>query len=350
MLTLRLRTRTKLFKNDGKLECFFLDRQIHGSKVAILSIGMWSEHKCKVATEKLVEISKISNEVMKKVRNAGGKVIHGSSTLVSLPDYKSLRKGIENAPNAQLIDRGMIAYPPVPIDDSDGGVAMKNPTFQRQNVKMNPHIVIDFDNDVISGHNKEILNYLHHHNIELLLICGTHTNMCVLDRMYGIKNIIRYGFPVVLIRDAHDSLHNPALHPFTSRDKTNEIMTEWMEEHFCPSVHSEDIIFMRDDRKIIYVDIDNTICSGLYENATPRQDKIQQMNELYDSGNTIIYWTARGSVSNNDWLEKTRKQLDAWGVKRHLFKTGKPNYDIFICDKTINITENIDIKSLLVPH
>jgi hypothetical protein len=335
-----------LFKNGGKLECFFLDKQIRGSKVAILSIGMWSEHKCQVATEKLDEISKISNEVMKKVRSVGGKVIHGSSTLVSHPEYKSLRSRIENLPNAQLIDHGMIAYPPVPIDDSDGGVVTKNSTFKRQNVKMNPHIEIDFENDVISGHNKEILNYLYHHKIELLLVCGTHTNMCVLDRMYGIKNIVRYGFPVVLIRDGHDSLHNPVMPPFTSREKTNEIMTEWMEEHFCPSVHSEDIIVMRTDRKIIYVDIDNTICEGLYENAIPRPDKIRQINDLYDYGHTIIYWTARGSVSNNDWLETTRKQLDSWGVKRHFFKTGKPNYDIFICDKTINITETIDLKSL----
>ena len=27
---------------------------------------------------------------------------------------------------------------------------------------------------------------------------------------------------------------------------------------------------------------------------------------MYDNGNTIVYWTARGCVSNKDWLERTR--------------------------------------------
>lgn len=346
-LLIRLRTRTKLFKNnDDNFQVFYQDKYIDAKKIALLSIGMWSEHKCKVATDKLNEISPKLNELMKKIRNSGGKIIHGSSTLVNLPEYKSMRTRIENLPNAKLVDRGMVQFPPVPIDDSDGGTCELNTNFVRKNVRMNPLIEMDFERDAISGHNKEILNYLHHHGIELLLVCGTHTNMCVLDRMYGIKNIIRYGFPVVLVRDCVDALHNPSLYPYTTRDETNELMSEWIEEHFCPSVHSDDILIVDKTKKIIYVDIDNTICKGTYENPEPLKDKISIINELYEKGHTIIYWTARGCVSNKDWLEKTRKQLDSWSVKRHALKVGKPNYDVFICDKTINITENISIKEL----
>ena len=342
-LLLRIRTRTKIFKNNDNLEVFYNDKYIKGNKIAILSIGMWSTHKCVVATNKLNEISKKSNELMKTIREVGGKVIHGSSTLVNLPEYKKMRDNITNIPNATLIDKGMVQFPPVPLDDSDSGICEINKDFDRKKVLMNPYIEMDYENDVISGHNKEILNYLHFHNIELLLVCGTHTNMCVLDRIYGIKNLIRYGFPVVLVRDLVDALHNPALPPYTTRDQTNELMAEWIEEHFCPSIHSADIIKMNNDKKIIYVDIDNTICKGTYENPTPLTDKINTINNLYDNGHTIIYWTARGCVSNKDWLEKTRKQLDNWNVKRHMVKVGKPNYDIFICDKTVNITEQIDI-------
>lgn len=50
---------------------------------------------------------------------------------------------------------------------------------------------------------------------------------------------------------------------------------------------------------IIYVDIDNTICktpeSGAYWLAKPLHDRIAKINDLYDRGNTIIYWTARGT-------------------------------------------------------
>lgn len=345
-LLLRIRTRTKIFKNNDKLEVFYNDKYINGNKIAILLIGMWNTHKCNVATNKLNEISIKSNKLTKLIRNIGGKVIHGSSTLVNLPEYKQMRNNIVNIPNAKLIDNGMINIPPVPIDDSDSGICELNNNFDRKKVVMNPYIDIDYNNDVISGHNKEILNYLHYHKIELLLVCGTHTNMCVLDRIYGIKNIIRYGFPVVLVRDLVDALHNPKLPPYTTRDETNELMAEWIEQHICPSVHSDDIITINKNKKIVYVDIDNTICKGTYENPIPLYNKIEIINKLYDNGNTIIYWTARGSVSNKDWLEKTRKQLDDWGVKRHMIKVGKPNYDIFICDKTINITDNIDINSI----
>ena len=87
------------------------------------------------------------------------------------------------------------------------------------------------------------------------------------------------------------------------------------------------------------VDIDGTICSytnGDYADAQPHKDRIQKINELYDQGHTIIYWTARGSVTGIDWTEITYKQMDTWGVKYTKLKLGKPHYDLFICDKAIN--------------
>lgn len=91
---------------------------------------------------------------------------------------------------------------------------------------------------------------------------------------------------------------------------------------------------------IIYVDIDETICSYKgprnYPDAIPMMDKIKKINDLYDEGNTIIYWTARGTVTGIDWRETTERQFEDWGVKYHKLKFGKPNYDLFIDDKNIN--------------
>jgi hypothetical protein len=347
---LRLRTRSKLYKNINSNSLFFLDDVKNCKNIALLSIGMWSCHKCKIASEKLNEISINANLLMKKIRDGGGKIIHGSSTLVNLPQYKKMRDNITSVPEAKLHDYGMVSYPPVPIDDSDGGICELNEDYDRKKVLMNPHIEMDHDTDVISGHNKEILNYLIFHNIDLLLICGTHTNMCVLDRMYGVKNLIRFGLKTVIIRDLVDVVHNPKMSPFTERNKTNEIMAEWIEEYFCPTIHSEDIIIKKKDKKIVYVDIDDTIChskdKNKYENPEPIISNIKKINKLYEEGHIIIYWTARGCVSNKDWLETTRKQLDDWNVKRHMLKTLKPNYDYFICDKTINITYNLKIDDI----
>lgn len=89
----------------------------------------------------------------------------------------------------------------------------------------------------------------------------------------------------------------------------------------------------------IFVDIDNTICKTKgtdYANAKPIKKKIAIINELYDDGNEITYWTARGSGSGIDHYDLTEKQLSEWGVKYHKFMVGKPVYDIFIDDKTFN--------------
>ena len=91
---------------------------------------------------------------------------------------------------------------------------------------------------------------------------------------------------------------------------------------------------------IIYVDIDETICSRSedldYSKAVPLYERIDKINNLYDKGNTIIYWTARGTVTGIDWRKVTEKQFSEWGVKYHDLKFGKPAYDLFIDDKNVN--------------
>jgi len=90
---------------------------------------------------------------------------------------------------------------------------------------------------------------------------------------------------------------------------------------------------------IVYVDIDNTICKTIktdYAGASPLRDRIEKINHLYDMGNTIVYWTARGSVTGEDWSELTKQQLWSWGVKYTELKFGKPKYDMFIDDKNYN--------------
>jgi histidinol phosphatase-like enzyme len=94
---------------------------------------------------------------------------------------------------------------------------------------------------------------------------------------------------------------------------------------------------------IIYVDVDETICthppsSGArdYKLAKPILKNINKINNLYDLGHQIVYWTARGSTTGQDWTDLTTRQLKDWKAKYHQLRFGKPNYDIFICDKAIN--------------
>ena len=114
----------------------------------------------------------------------------------------------------------------------------------------------------------------------------------------------------------------------------------------------ESKLYPRENKRAL-VDIDETICfyegSRIYENAIPKQENIDKINKLYDEGWEIIYWTARGSVSERDLFVLTRNQLQDWGCKFHDLIVGyrngsfchplKPSFDLVIDDKAKRIEE-----------
>ena len=91
-------------------------------------------------------------------------------------------------------------------------------------------------------------------------------------------------------------------------------------------------------------DLDGTICDteyklgkdGLeYVKSTPKQDVIDKVNVLYDQGEHITIFTARGSVHVRDWRPETEKQLLDWGVRYTELRFGKPGGEIYVDDRTI---------------
>ena len=97
------------------------------------------------------------------------------------------------------------------------------------------------------------------------------------------------------------------------------------------------------------IDIDGTICEqtpqgGDYFKAAPYRDRIEKINRLYDDGNKIIFWTARGMSRfkgnevdcYDEFFLLTMEQLKDWGVKFHELRLGKPVYDHWIDDKAMS--------------
>jgi len=76
-----------------------------------------------------------------------------------------------------------------------------------------------------------------------------------------------------------------------------------------------------------------------YNLAEPNEVMIKRVNELYDAGNHIVLFTARGYVTGIDWYDITKNQLETWGVKHHEFYVGKPNADYYIDDKNVLISQ-----------
>ena len=102
----------------------------------------------------------------------------------------------------------------------------------------------------------------------------------------------------------------------------------------------------------IAFDLDGVIChrktelggSEKYLTCYPDQDVVDVVNRLFDEGNYIIIYTARGmNTFNNDvrkvydgLYELTKNQLIKWGVKHHELVMGKVSYDVLIDDKALN--------------
>ena len=101
-------------------------------------------------------------------------------------------------------------------------------------------------------------------------------------------------------------------------------------------------------------DIDGTICNntyGKYDEAVPFEDRIKKINFLYNQGNKIIYFTARGMGRfdgdvqrvNETFYEFTKQQLDSWGCQYDQIFLGKPSYDYFIDDKAFGDKDFFDM-------
>ena len=106
--------------------------------------------------------------------------------------------------------------------------------------------------------------------------------------------------------------------------------------------------------KTIAFDLDDVICyrpkgyehlgPNKYDYCKSNQSVVDLVNSLYDKGNKIVIYTARG-MSQYKWnvaliyselYSKTIQQLNDWGLKYDQLVMGKIHYDVLIDDKVLN--------------
>jgi CMP-N-acetylneuraminic acid synthetase len=103
--------------------------------------------------------------------------------------------------------------------------------------------------------------------------------------------------------------------------------------------------------KTFVFDIDGVIASIVpgndYAVATPLHANITRINRLYDAGNQIVLFTARGTVTKIDWSDLTKQQMAAWGVRHHELLFGKPAADYYVDDRMVTLAELNALDSLV---
>jgi nicotinamidase-related amidase len=238
-------------------------------KTALVICDMWDDHWCKSAARRVGEMAGPLNEVVKAARAQGVFIIHAPSTCTGFYEGTPQRKRAQSAKFAKTpaplvtSERWGTAWcwtdpkreAVLPIDDSDMGCDCQpakceiRPPWKRQ-----ISTIEIADADAITDNGQETWNLLAERGIDNVILCGVHLNMCVLGRPFAIRQMVRLGKNVVLMRDMTDTMYNPERPPGVSHFEGTDLMIAHVEKYWCLSFTSTDItgkpaFHFKDDRR-----------------------------------------------------------------------------------------------------
>ena len=240
---LRLRKRVRLFHGREIWLAAEFKHRVSTQKMAMIITDMWDQHWCKSATTRVGQIARIMEPLLVKARAAGILIIHAPSETMNYYANSQGRRFAIEAPHAVRPIELDIEYPPLPIDDSDDGCDCDTPgEVAHRAWSRETELLSLAPGDVISDDGAEIYNVLKHRNIDTVLFTGVHANMCVLNRSFGIRQLSKWGIPCVLVRDLTDAMYNPARKPYVSHAAGTELVIEYIEKYWAPSLTSQDIL------------------------------------------------------------------------------------------------------------
>lgn len=219
-----------------------MQRSIAGDRVAILICDMWDNHWSRGAVEREAVLIPPMNAVIASARSRGAHIIHApSETMDFYADHPARQRILTFPPVTPPADQAH-ATPPLPVDASDQGSDTGEPKPYKAWSRQHPAVEIDASRDLISDKGTEIYSYLQAQAIEQVLIMGVHTNMCVLNRSFAIKQMVKWGVNIALVRDLTDTMYNPAMPPYVSHDEGTRLVVAYIEKFWCPSMASADLL------------------------------------------------------------------------------------------------------------
>ena len=239
-------------------------------KTAIIVCDMWDDHWCKSASRRVGEMAPALNAMLKAARAKGIFIIHAPSSVVDFYKNTPQRKLAQNAPFAKAPIK--LSTSPrwgtawcwtdgkregvLPIDDSDMGCSCKGEKCEIREAWKRQNKLIDMvKGDALTDNGQETYNLLAERQIDNVILCGVHLNMCVLGRPFAIRQMVKLGKNVALMRDMTDTMYNPERPPGVDHFTGTDLVIEHVEKFWCPSFTSTDITgkeafrFKEDKRK-----------------------------------------------------------------------------------------------------
>ncbi len=264
-LTMRLTRQVAVAPHSPNFHRLSEDQDWESSRVAVIVCDVWDSHHCLQAVRRVHELAPRIDSFVASMRERGATIIHAPSDCMAFyTEHPARLRAQRVAVSSDLpadIQRWCDRIPieadvPYPVDQSDGGedddpiehaqwqaalTAMgRNPKTPW--VRQTPDIAIDEQHDFVSDSGTEIWNILSDRKIEHVLLCGVHTNMCVLGRPFGLRQLRAHGKHAVLVRDLTDTMYNPARWPYVNHFSGTDAVIDYIERTVCETVTSDPIL------------------------------------------------------------------------------------------------------------
>lgn len=220
------------------------------AQTAIIICDMWDTHTCGMAAQRVAAMAPRMNQVVSAGRSLGVTIVHAPSDTMKFYEGTPWRQRMQRAPTAASSTPILARCPrePLesrnfPIDDTSG--ECDDPVVKEWKgpypwTRQHPAIdIVGFDG--VSDNGQEIYNFFKQNGIANIALMGVHTNICILNRSFGIRQMTRLGFQVVLARDLTDAMYDPRKRPFVSHTRGTELVIEHIESSWCPSIDSIDL-------------------------------------------------------------------------------------------------------------
>lgn len=264
-LKLQLRYQQETSKDSGRYHRLQRSENWDPQQTAIIVCDVWDYHHCLNAVNRLAEFAPRLDNLLKTARSQGVTIIHAPSDCMpayqghparvramQVPQQGAVPEGIENW-CSKIPSEERAAYP---IDQSDGGEdddpaehavwakklesLGRNPSLPWKS--QSPLITIDGKQDFISDKGDEVWRILESRGIKNVILTGVHTNMCVLGRPFGLRQLAQNGKNVVLVRDMTDTMYNPKRWPYVSHFTGNDLIISHIEKYICPTITSDQFL------------------------------------------------------------------------------------------------------------
>ena len=235
-ITLHLRTRVEPFKGSGDWRPATVDYGLEPAKTAIILCDLWDKHWCRGSSERVNKLAPKVAAVVTKLRAKGVMVIHAPSDTMDFYKQNPSHLAALNLTKQTLPAVLNIDAPKLPIDDASGGCETKD-KFYKAWTREHPAIPV-LPQDLVSDKGEEVYSALKLHGIKTLLVAGVHTNMCILNRTFAIKQMTKWGVKCVLIRDLTDSMYDPDDAPHVTHERGTEMVIEHIEKYWAPTITS----------------------------------------------------------------------------------------------------------------